>query len=84
MWIKNNNIKRGHMTDQPSKSMLAKIFTILSFIAIGAALVMVAIMLCSCTTSVTTITTRGTAQDVVDENQSATPNVSPTLSVPLK
>ena len=72
------------MTDQTPKSLLAKIFTVLSFVAVGAALVMVGIMLCSCTTSVTTISSHGTASDMVDENQSTDPVVSPTLTVPVK
>jgi heme/copper-type cytochrome/quinol oxidase subunit 1 len=43
------------------------------------------IYLCfGCTTSVTTITTRGTASDVVDQEQTAQPDISPTLSVPVK
>ena len=33
----------------------------------------------ACTTSVTTITTRGTAEDVVDENQTANPTISPNI-----
>ncbi len=39
------------------------------------------VILCSCTLSVTTIHTQGSASDVVDENQRADPTVSPNLNL---
>lgn len=72
------------MSDEVKRPLLAAIFSCAAFIGIIAAIALIAFALCSCTTSVTTITTRGTAEDVVDENQTATPNISPKLSVPLK
>ena len=52
----------------------------------GAVLIIMGILyLCfSCTTSVTTITTRGSASDVVDQEQTAQPDISPTFSIPVK
>lgn len=47
-------------------------------------LISVAFLLTGCTYSVNLIHSNGVASDVVDENQSAQPNISPTLSVPLK
>lgn len=38
----------------------------------------------SCTGSLTVISNQGKAQDMVDETQQNDPEVSPTLSVPLK
>ncbi len=40
-------------------------------------------MLCSCTLSFQNIDTHGTATDLVDDTQSASPNVSPNVSVPV-
>ena len=41
-------------------------------------------VLCTgCTLSFQNIDTHGTATDLVDENQSTTPNVSPTITVPV-
>ena len=40
-------------------------------------------MLTACTYSVNLVHTEGSASDVVDDTQSASPNVSPTLDVPL-
>ncbi len=37
----------------------------------------------ACTFSVNQIHTKGTASDVVDENQTASPNISPTIDIPL-
>ncbi len=37
-----------------------------------------------CTLSLTNISTHGQATDLVDENQSASPEVSPALTVPVK
>lgn len=39
--------------------------------------------LCSCTLSFQNIDTHGTATDLVDENQTASPNVSPRINIPL-
>lgn len=46
------------------------------------ALVSVAALLAGCTISFTNIDTHGTADDVVDEQQAATPTISPQLSLP--
>jgi hypothetical protein len=43
----------------------------------------VAVMLTACTYSIAMVHTKGTATDVIDENQTASPNVSPNISVPL-
>jgi hypothetical protein len=40
--------------------------------------------LAACTYSITQVHTEGVASDVVDETQTAQPDVSPTLQVPLK
>ena len=36
----------------------------------------------ACTQTMTMVHTQGTADDVVDETSSATPNVSPNISIP--
>lgn len=41
-----------------------------------------AYLLCGCTMSVNQVHTEGTASDVVDEQQEASPDISPTLSIP--
>jgi len=40
-------------------------------------------LLTACTISFQNIDTHGTASDLVDENQTATPNVSPKIDVPV-
>jgi hypothetical protein len=42
----------------------------------------IAILVTGCTYSMTMINTDGTASDVVDQNQTPTTSVSPTISVP--
>ncbi len=44
---------------------------------------MIALFLASCTISFQNISTHGTATDLVDENQAATADVKPVISVPL-
>jgi hypothetical protein len=44
-------------------------------------LISLALLVSSCTYSVNLIHTKGSATDVVDETQDASPNVSPTVSV---
>jgi hypothetical protein len=39
--------------------------------------------LSACTYSITMVHTEGEASDVVDENQSAHPNISPDISLPI-
>lgn len=41
-------------------------------------------LLSSCTYSITMVHTQGSAADVVDEEQTANPVVSPTVTVPVK
>lgn len=41
------------------------------------------LILCSCTYSINQIHTDGTASDVLDETQSATPDISPTITIPM-
>jgi len=53
----------------------------ITFLVYTAQLVLVA-FLCGCTCSLNVINTEGSAQDVVDETQSADPNISPTVSIP--
>lgn len=58
---------------------------IASFLMITLAIGFVGIFLMySCTISVITTDTHGKADDVVDTEQVAEPNISPNLSVPLK
>jgi len=45
-------------------------------------LVILPLLLVSCTLSFSNISTHGTATDLVDEEQTANPNVSPTINVP--
>ncbi len=42
------------------------------------------ILLGSCTYSVSVMHTEGQASDMIDENQTASPDVSPTLNIPVK
>lgn len=42
------------------------------------------LILCSCTLSFQNISTHGTAEDLVDENQSPTNTTTPTISLPVK
>ena len=42
------------------------------------------LFLCSCTYSITCVHTQGKASDVVDENQSASPKVDPTVNAPIQ
>lgn len=64
-------------------SVLEKAFNILTILCIGSLVAAILFFFYGCTTSVTTITTRGTATDVVDEEQTANPNISPNLSLPV-
>ncbi len=41
--------------------------------------IMIMVILTSCTYSVNMIHTEGTASDIVDENQEASPDISPTI-----
>jgi len=45
-------------------------------------LVSLGVLLAGCTISFTNIDTHGTADDVVDEQQSATPTISPQFKLP--
>lgn len=73
------------MTEEPVKTnILGKIFSWVSILAIVVAVVGLILVCCGCTTSVTTITSHGTAEDMVDQQQDAAPNISPTLSIPVK
>ena len=49
-----------------------------------AILVLHLFLLTGCTISFSNMDTHGTASDLLDENQSATPTISPTLTVPIK
>lgn len=42
----------------------------------------IALILCGCTLSMSNISTHGQASDVLDEQQEASPDISPTLSLP--
>lgn len=57
--------------------------TICFLLAYPIAITILAAVLFSCTISVTTIHTQGSAQDVVDEEQQASPTVSPNIDVPI-
>lgn len=46
-------------------------------------LISIFILLTSCTYSINMVHTSGTASDVVDENQTASPDVSPTIPISL-
>lgn len=41
------------------------------------------ILLSGCTYSINMLHTEGSATDMIDENQTASPNISPKLSMPL-
>ncbi len=41
------------------------------------------LVLSACTYSITMVHTQGTADDVVDETQSNTPDIKPSLSIPV-
>lgn len=45
-------------------------------------LVILPLLLVGCTLSLSIVDTHGTATDLIDEEQTATPNVSPTMNVP--
>jgi hypothetical protein len=47
-------------------------------------LVTLPLLLVGCTISFSNISTHGTATDLVDEQQAASPTVSPDISVPIK
>ena len=47
-------------------------------------LISIIALLSSCTYSITMVHTEGTASDVVEEDQKASPVVSPTVTVPVK
>ncbi len=51
-------------------------------IFISVCLFLLAYFLFSCTYSINMVHTEGSASDVVDEEQTATPDISPTLSIP--
>jgi len=46
-------------------------------------LIMVCCFLTSCTYNISMAHTEGTASDVIDDTQSNTPDVSPTITVPI-
>lgn len=46
-------------------------------------LISIVLLLCSCTLSVTTVHTQGSASDIVDEQQTAQPDISPNLNIPV-
>lgn len=68
--------------EQPSlfKPICFMIFTILSIFA----LLVLSLCLTSCTLSLQTINTSGTATDLVDDEQKPQNTVSPTLNIPVK
>lgn len=43
----------------------------------------VAFLIVGCTYSINQVSTKGTASDVIDENQDASPDVSPAVSLPI-
>lgn len=45
---------------------------------------LIALGLCSCTVAINQVDTHGTAEDVVDTTQTNDPEVSPTISLPIK
>lgn len=52
---------------------------ILSMLAVGA---LIMVTLTGCTMSFQNISTHGTATDLVDENQSASPKIAPKIKMP--
>ena len=54
-----------------------------SFVLKLLSLVMLATCMTSCTYNVSMAHTQGTADDVIDDTASNTPNVSPTITVPV-
>ena len=45
-------------------------------------LICMVICLTGCTYSINMLHTEGSATDMIDENQAASPNISPTVSIP--
>jgi hypothetical protein len=43
-----------------------------------------ALLCAGCTYSISLVHTEGQASDIIDENQTANPNISPNLNIPLK
>jgi len=63
----------------PPVSKLVYAIILLPFIL----LIILALSLFACTVSFTSVHTQGVADDVVDEEQTSTPNVSPNINIPL-
>jgi hypothetical protein len=64
--------------DRPLFKFWEKAFFVISYATIFIAIA-IGFYCASCTTSVTTIYSNGDGQDSVDEDQKASPNISPTL-----
>lgn len=52
--------------------------------SIGFQLFLMIFSICSCTLAINQVDTHGQAEDVVDTTQSTDPEVSPTISLPIK
>ncbi len=67
---------------------MMKILEILSTLILVITIIMLAVVfinaLTSCTYSINMIHSEGSATDMIDENQTADPNINPNLTIPLK
>ncbi len=57
---------------------------LIAALATIAALIYLILCLTSCTYSVNLAHTEGSASDLIDEQQTATPDISPTVTIPIK
>lgn len=64
--------------------MLKEFFLVLGSMFIIILMLIMIISVTGCTYSINMVHTEGTASDVVDETDEVEPEISPTLSIPLK
>ena len=71
------------MDEEDQEKLVNALYICLGCIGALAVILFTALIVCSCTYSITMVHTEGAASDVIDENQRADPTVSPTLTVPV-
>lgn len=69
---------------EKSSTTGSRVFITFSFLITILGLIFFCLMLGSCTLSFQNIDTHGTATDLVDENQSASPDIKPVTEIPLR
>lgn len=75
----------GKLKDQiKNNDQKPPFFEVLILAAVLVIAIMTICFLSSCTISFQNISTHGTANDLVDENQRTDPNIKPVIQVPLK